>query len=291
MLFLLMLQPSVAAAFEVAIVKSSDVKPFDIFIEGFRHAFPSAKLHVSSISNSEKKGQAILNTLVSNPSIDIIVTLGSKASWLARNITHKTTIFSMLSNPDRYQLHNTSGVLINVPHERYLAQNIKLLPRVKSIGLIHSTQQNELITQIKNHATNQGLQLNSYEISDLKGIAKATDSLLEQNDALWLINDPVVTRSPRIIKDIIILKAVQHHTPIIGFNKWSVANGALYCLSTDYRSIGTQSAEMAQRILAGDKTIRHEVGNDIKVFVNNHMYETLSTTIKITLPTKSYLLR
>jgi len=290
-LIMLACQPSMAKAFEIAIVKSNHSKPFDIFIEGFRHALPSSELHIKSINNDEALGRSILNKLSENPKIDIILTLGSKASWLARNISNKPVLFSMLSNPGRYQLNNTPGVLINVPYQDYLKQNKTLLPRVQNIGVLYSAQQQKLLEEIKQYASDKGLHLNGYQIDGLKDIAHATDTLLRHNDALWLISDPVVTRSPRIIKDIIILKAVQQHIPIIGLNKWSVVNGALYCLSTDYTSLGTQSAKMVQRILAGEKRIGHEAGKDIKVFVNNHIYETLSTTTKITLPTRSYLLR
>ncbi len=273
-------------AFEIKVLKSKDAKPFDLFMKGFKRTVPYADISVVSMEDDMKKGAKIIKNIQGeNP--DLILALGAKAAWVAREVRNTRVVFSMLSNPEKYKLGNMSGVTLDIPAGSYLKQAEEIIPGLNIIGVIHS--ENVFIAEAKSTAREMGLEIMSEKISSLDEVQKTTDIILKYVDALWIYHDPVIMSSSRLVKEMIILKALRKRIPVIGFNKWLVkSGGALFCLFCKYDDIGKQTGRMVNRIKDNNSGNLIESPEAIKVFVNKNVVERLRQRKRIEIPQNAY---
>jgi len=273
-------------AYEIRVLKSKDAKPFDLFMKGFMDTVPSAKISVENMEGDIEKGVKIVRRIQGeNP--DLILALGAKAAWVAREVRNTRVVFSMLSGPEKYKLGNMAGVKLDVPVEFYLKQAKEIIPGLQIIGVIHS--EDRLIAEAKSAAGAMGLEIVSEKISSLEEIQSVMDVLLANVDAIWVHSDPVVMSSSRVVKELIILKALRKRVPVIGFNKWLVdSGGALFCLFSNYDDIGRQTGRLVNRIKESNASHMIESPEALKVFVNKDVVERLRQRIRIEIPQNAY---
>jgi putative ABC transport system substrate-binding protein len=288
-----------SSAAEIAVIKSRNIKPYDIALAGFKEVV-NGNIHENNIDGDIKKGIAITDRLKSEK-IDLILTFGTEASYMAsQNIKTIPVVFSMTSNPPTYSTEkpNVTGVRIDIPLKTQFHFLREVLPEVKRIGIIYSSDDVErFIDETKEMIAGAGgdivLQFVPVRITNIKELPRAVEKILLEADSLWLFYDSVVTSSQRIVQNIIIFPALKKNIPIIGFNKWSVASGALYCLYSEYKDIGRQTGEIAKRILMGEKPyfIPVESPKDIKILFNDKVFERISSNIEVNMPRNAYLWR
>ncbi|MCU7923322.1 MAG: hypothetical protein KZQ88_11585 [Candidatus Thiodiazotropha sp. (ex Dulcina madagascariensis)] len=283
----LSLSPHSSFAFEINVLKSKDAKPFDLFLSGFMETVPDAKIHVANMKDDITKGVEILEAFQGeNP--QMILALGAKAAWITREVSGIPVIFAMVSGPEKYKLDDMAGVTFDIPSETYLKQAKQVMPYLQKVGIIHSDDKH--IEEVRHSAKKMELVVLAEKISSLKEIQAATDKLLPEVDALWMLSDPVIMSSPRAVKELIILRALRMGVPVIGFNKWLVKNGgALFCLYSDYDDIGRQTGRLVHKI---NRNSSHshviEPPEKLKVFMNAHVLERLSQRMIIKIPRNAY---
>ena len=273
-------------AFEIWVLKSKDAKPFDLFMKGFEETVPFADISVENMEDNMKRGAEIIKRIQgTNP--DLILALGAKAAWVAREVQNTRVVFSMLSNPEKYKLGNMAGVELDIPTETYLKHAKEIIPGLNIIGLIHSSDR--FIEQSESTARGMGLEIVSEKISSLEEVQETTDIMLKYVDALWIHSDPIIMSSSRVVKELIILKALRKRVPVIGFNKWLVkSGGALFCLFSKYDDIGKQTGRMVNRIKENNSSNLIESPEVLKVFLNKNVVERLRHRMKIEIPQNAY---
>lgn len=273
-------------AFEISVLKSKDAKPFDLFMKGFKDTVPFAKISVENMENDMEKGAKIIKK-IQDEGPDLILALGAKAAWVAREVRNTRVVFSMLSGPEKYKLGNMAGVKLDIPTETYLKQAKEIVPGLQRIGLIHSSDR--FIAEAKSVAGGMDLEIVSEKISSLEEIQKSMDILLAQVDAMWVHSDPIIMSSSRVVKELIILKALRKRVPVIGFNKWLVnSGGALFCLFSNYDDIGKQTGRLITRIKNNNAGNLIESPEALKVFVNKNVVERLRQRMRIEIPQNAY---
>ncbi len=273
-------------AYEISVLKSKNAKPFDLFMKGFNKTVSSANISVVSMDDDMEKGAKIIEEIQGgNP--DLILALGAKAAWVAREAHNTQVVFSMLSNPEKYKLGKMSGVKLDILVEPYLRKAKEIIPGLRTIGVIYS--ENMFIDEVKSTAREMGLAIMSERISSLEEIQGTTDRLLKSVDAIWIHHDPLIMSSSRLVKEMIILKALRKRIPVIGFNKWLVkSGGALFCLFCKYDDIGKQTGRMVHHIKDNNSENLIESPEALKVFVNKNVVERLRQQMKIEIPRNAY---
>ncbi len=273
-------------AYEISVLKSKNAKPFDLFMKGFNKTVSSANISVVSMDDDMKKGAEIIKEIQGkNP--DLILALGAKAAWVSREVRNTRVVFSMLSNPEKYNLENMSGVKLDIPVGPYLKKAKEIIPGLQIIGVIHSEE--EFIAEAKSTARELGLEIMSEKISSLDEVQETTDIMLKSVDDMWIHHDPMIMSSSRLVKEMIILKALRKKIPVIGFNKWLVkSGGALFCLFCKYEDIGKQTGRMVNRIKENNSGNLIESPEALKVFVNKNVVERLRQRMKIEIPQNAY---
>ena len=273
-------------AYEIRVLKSKDAKPFDLFMKGFKETVPYAEISVENREDDMRKGEKIVKKVQAERP-DLILALGAKAAWVAREVRDTRVVFSMLSGPEKYKLGNMAGVKLDIPAETYLKQAKEIVPSLQIIGVIHS--RDTFIAETKSAAGAMGLEIVSEKISSLEDIKEAMDIILAYIDALWIHSDPIIMSSSRVVKELIILKALRKRVPVIGFNKWLVnSGGALFCLFGNYDVIGRQTGRLLNRIKDTRSSNLRVTPDVLKVFLNKDVVERLRKRMRIEIPQNAY---
>ncbi|VAX08411.1 hypothetical protein MNBD_GAMMA26-569 [hydrothermal vent metagenome] len=266
-------------AYDIAILKSSNADKYDVFATAFSMAFPNENISVINMDEDIGKGRKLMEKF-DKEKTDMVVALGPRAAWVSKQGHDTPVLISMLSQPGRYGLNDSPGVSLDYSMEQRLKEFIKVIPGTKRIGIIYSEGNDEFVAEAITVANRIGLKIFEKKISDITKLKGALDEILPLIDALWMRTDKVVTSNVTVVKQMIILQALQSKIPIIGSNKWAVNNGALFCLFTDYEDIGRQTGSMARRMLKGENFSMMPPAR-IRVFVNAYVYERLSASMQV----------
>ena len=76
-------------------------------------------------------------------------------------------------------------------------------------------------------------------LRDLKGRA----------DALWLVPDSATLAGP--VQEALFLQGLEQKEPVVGFLRENLRQGAAAVLATEWRAMGRQAGEKANRLLGG----------------------------------------
>lgn len=192
-------------------------------------------------------------------SVDLIFTLGTTATMLAKDSIHDVPIvFANVLDPLGNGIirsmassgGNLTGVALDIPIETQFETMLSALPDMHTIGVLYDPRENNAIVATASRvAQDMGLILRACPVSSEKEIPGAIQDLQSEIDALWGIADRTVF-SPNS-RDFIILFTLRNKMPFMGFSAQFVKAGALLALYADSADIGRQSGDLAAQILNG----------------------------------------
>jgi putative ABC transport system substrate-binding protein len=207
-------------------------------------------------------GESNQRTLDSIKSIrpTIVLTVGSAATKFAQDqLGDVPIVFSAvmypavsgfiesLTRPGR----NITGASLDIPADIQFSKFKQIVPNLKRIGVMYTDNTASLIPTAMVVARNMELTLVPIKIGDVTEIPDALDSLAGSVEGIWSVADPNLF-SPQSTK-FILLNCLRKGIPFMGFSRYVVESGALFALDFDYKAIGRQTGEIANRIIAGEK--------------------------------------
>ena len=248
----------------VAVVKSRDIAPYNIALEGFNKVLKKKRVAVKLISYNlkgerEEDQKIIRGIKFINP--DLILTLGSFATEIVcQQIRDIPVVFSMVLNPEASGFvksmeasgNNLTGASMDISIRSQFEVLTSVIPNIKKIGIMYNTQENQVIIEkALTVAQKMGLELVAKAVDSEKEVPCVLEDLVTQIDALWSVGDSMIftAQSTRFI----LFYTIRNSTPFMGLSPSFVKAGALLALTCDYEDIGRQSGEIALRILAGEK--------------------------------------
>jgi len=145
---------------------------------------------------------------------------------------------------------NATGVYLEFPYRVQFEWMRRLLPESRRIGVLFNPEENnDHIRKAAIAAGKQGLKLVPERVDSPRDLPTALDKLTNTADAIWGLSDRVVL-NPQTARDILLF-SFRNRIPFVGLSAAWVKAGAIYALERDYREIGLQCGEMAQKALAG----------------------------------------
>jgi putative tryptophan/tyrosine transport system substrate-binding protein len=254
-LFLLAGATSARTGERIVLLVSSNEAPFQEAVAGFREYLSGqgiqAGYEVFNLDgDAEKAGPAIQK--IKAGGTRLVLTLGSMATDAAlREITDIPLVACLVLRTDNLRkAPNATGVGLEFPLETQFAWIQKLLPEVRSIGVLYQPNENQKkIDAAAEIARKAGMRLEAYEVKTPQDIPAALDSLSRRAEVLWGMTDSLML-SPPIAKNILLF-SFRNSIPLIGPSATWVKAGALYSLDWNYADLGAQCGEKAQKILAG----------------------------------------
>ncbi len=250
-----------AEQINIAILTRDSLKSTLRTLQGARkvidRAYPGVIFHEFQVSDDAGENLAVIDSLDKiNPKV--VLTVGSSATEFAQtNLGDVPIVFSAVMYPvlSGYVASmskpggNMTGASLNIPIELQFKYFKRILPGLKKVGVLYTSNTAPLISHAKVVANSAGLILVPVLVDDFKALPHALDSLAKTSDGIWSVADHNLfdPRSTRYI----MMNTLRKGVPFMGFSRHVVESGALFALDFDYKAIGKQSGEIVKLILAG----------------------------------------
>lgn len=175
---------------------------------------------------------------------------------------------------------NVTGTTDMNPVKEQLQLIKDLVPGVKKVGIIYNSS--EINSQVQVDVADQvapelGLELAKVTVTASSEVMQAAQSLVGKVEAIYLPTDNMVISSMAAVLKV----AEENKIPVISGESNSVENGALATVGIDYYQLGRTTADMAIRVLNGEKpqemAIEGQPGTDI--VLNLQAAERMGVTI------------
>ena len=255
----IILNPGLAVCedLRIAVITSQDTPPYQDVASGFFEFLKKegviADFDLYGISGNAGKASEVIRDIKKRPP-RLILTIGTLATQTAlREVDDTPIVAGLVSNMDDLRKSkNATGVVLDFPFVTQFEWMHKLVPEIKTIGVLYNPKENQAkIDAAIQAAKKEGLILLPKEVETPRALPDALDSLARNVDLLWGINDQLVL-SPQTA-EAILLFSFRSGVPFIGLSSSWVKAGALYALDRDYKDLGAQCGELAIKILQGTK--------------------------------------
>ncbi len=209
---------------------------------------------------------------------DLIIPVTTPSSQAVVNvIKDKPVVFSAVADPVSAGLvksENGSGTNVTGMKEAVLFQQSlevvkKILPNAKAIGVIYNPGEANStfsIDQLKKISSSLGVEIVVAPATNTNEISSAARSISNKVDAFLMIGDnTVLSGQESLIKTTIDLKK-----PLVSYEQTGVQKGAIAAFGVNYEKVGEHTAELAVRVLHGEKPgdIAVTSATDANLFLN-----------------------
>ncbi len=247
-IFIILLFCNTVSAAKIISVQSLSIKPYNDAVKGFQSA---CNCSVEQFIISEMY-EADINKRIQITNPELIIAVGSKALEIVKEIKDISIISLMVLNPQSIisDHDNISGIDLFIPPKKQLAEITRLIPHLKTIGLIYDpARTGNYIKDIENASIASNIRIIAKQANDPLELPSLLNSMKDEIDAFWMIPDLTVVNQDTI--EILSLFAIKYNLPLISFSKSYFKMGALISLDIDSIDIGRQAWEIAEQILSG----------------------------------------
>ncbi len=220
LLLLFLFSPSFSDAFEAAVLKSADIKPYDDVLKGFKR---SCDCNESVFLLSEIKNRDTI--LRKNP--DAILTIGIEALKYAKKTKDIPVIYTLIPFHHSHITgqKNISGVCMFIQPERQIDTILELFPDTKRMGLIYDPgNTEEFVHEALNAAKSKNIELVAIKTFRTKEVPSIIESMKDKIDVFWMLPDTTIVNSETI--DAILLFSFRNKIPVFTFSKKICGNGS-----------------------------------------------------------------
>lgn len=237
----------------LVLVSNVDIKKYERVRKGFMESYDIYK--TINLANQWYDSGRIEN-LILDESPDLVFAIGSRALKMAVPVIPEKTnlIFSSVVNwrrfsvTDRiYGISNELTPLMELTLFRYF------FPNLKRIGVVYGKRFNqEWFKKAHQHGLEMGFQIMGESVKKPHEVLSAVEEILPRVEALWIIPDPVVLATKKIVTHIF-EKITQKNKPIFAYSAGFNQLGAALTLSVDETTIGRQASMLASIALEGEE--------------------------------------
>ncbi|MGY3747848.1 tryptophan ABC transporter substrate-binding protein [Vagococcus salmoninarum] len=206
--------------------------------------------------------QSKLNTMsqqLIDKKADVLVGIATPAAQaLANNTKDIPIVLGAITDPKSANLvadnqrpgGNITGVSDQSPVDAQLALALKLLPDLKTIGVLYSSAEDNSAFQAEklvSEAEKLGMTVKKYPVPSSNEISQMVQVMSSEVDAIYLPTDNVIANAMQIVVDI----ANKNDVPIIPSVDTMVEQGGLATVGINQYELGLQTGRMVADILSG----------------------------------------
>lgn len=276
----------------IAVIRSRPLEPYNNALSGFKEGLKQDgyKITYNYYDLEAVKGEEWeLLSEIKDLGPDLVFTLGTEGALFAKkNIKDLPIIFSMVLDPVESGIvkslsgsgDNITGVSLNIPVKMQFRKLKQMVPKLTRIGIIYDARKKvKLKEEAIIAAKKLGLRVVAKPIYSQADIASALYEVIKEADCLWAGVDTLVY-SPQSAKHIL-LTTIRNRLPFMAFSSHYVRAGALMAMECDYHDIGTQSAQVAIKVLNGKKagSIPISLPRNTRLVINKRTAEVIGITI------------
>jgi len=261
----------------ISVVFSRDAAPYREALRGFQEALGSSGvsfvLHALYLDGPLPVARTIDRIREKEP--DLILTIGSNATAVVSDHVRDIPIIFSLVLPssgtsafrdDPGRGSNLTGSSMEIPHSVQFHELKRVFPGARRIGVLFDPEvTGRVVGEAVLAARKAGLELIPMPVKSESDIA---GHRISEVDVLWSVADSTVFSSQGLQQ--VLLSTLRQRVPFVGLSQSFVKAGALLALSVDYSDVGRQSAELASRVLSGERPedIRMTTPREVILSVN-----------------------
>jgi len=236
-------------------VQSIDIYPLRAAMQGFREKCTS-EVRDEWISGMTKT--AVVRKIEHiRPRPDLLLAVGTSSLSKIQSIKNIPIIYMMILNP-RSMLTtegNIFGVSIHVPYDEQIKNFKRILPGMKTIGLVYNPENTEYLEKrAQAAAKKEGITIVSTAVYHKRDCPTKIRELMSDKKVHAFLMLPDITVITKETVNFLLATSFKHQKPILSFSEKYVKMGALAAVTMDPVDIGKQAGEMAeQMILSGGK--------------------------------------
>lgn len=221
----------------------------------------------------------------SNDHKDLILGIATpSAQALAQTVKDVPILITAVTDPAEAGLVNSNedvgGNITGTSDESPLKEQMKLIrfvvPYVKKVGIIYSSSEDNskyIFREAKNILADMGIEVEEATVQNSNDIQAVVQNLVRKVDAIYTPTDNIISSGMSTISEI----ANKNKLPVIGAEEAQVRNGAVCTIGINYKELGKQTADMAVKILKGDKQAK-----DMPIeYLKKNTFESNKETAKI----------
>lgn len=196
-----------------------------------------------------------------NEGVDLSIGITTPASISLANTNSTTPILmSGVTDPRSASLvqnlkhpeKNITGVSDQAPLEEQLELIQKLMPNLKTLGIIYTSSDNSAITQFKKFkqlVSKTGIKLKAYSISNSNDLNQVSQNMVQNVDAVFVPTDNTIAGAMSTL----VKNANAANVPIFPTVDSMVKDGGIATYSVNQYQLGVLTGKMAARVINGEK--------------------------------------
>ena len=235
--------------------------------------------NLSTISDRFVSNKVDLVLAIATPAAQSIAGKTTKIPILATAVTDYEA--AKLVDSNEAPGGNVTGTTDMNPIKEQIELLVKLVPDVKTIGLLYTSSEDNSIVQAniaKEVIESLGLSHVEVTVTNSNDVQQATQSIVEQCDAIYIPTDNTFASAMPVVHGV----TAESKTPVICGESGMVNNGGLATLGINYYDLGYQTGLMAVKVLKGEAepaTMPIESANKFDFAINGTVAEEIGIEI------------
>ena len=268
----------VMASAGIISVQSSEIKPFNDSLKGFKSA---CKCDIKRFVLSDTNEKDILAT-IRNTQPDLVLAIGIDALNKVKSIKSIPIIYLMVLNPQSVisGFDNITGLSMMISPEEQLSIIKQYLPHIKRIGVLYDPfRTSNFIMKAQTASESAGIELIAREVLNTKDVPEKMKNMEKEVDLFWMLPD-VTVFNPETV-EFLLLSSIENRIPVVTFSDKYLKIGAFMSLMIDASDIGKQAWEITEKVLAGTeiKKIDKAFARNPVVTINRNIVNKLGISI------------
>ncbi|MBU4471765.1 MAG: hypothetical protein L6301_01725 [Desulfobacteraceae bacterium] len=246
-----------ASKMSVLAVQSLRVGPYEQAMEGFEKAF-SGKIH-KILLEENPKSHLQEDIKAKNP--DLILAMGLSALTQVMTVRHIPVLYLMVLDPpaEAQKARNITGISMSVSPDVQLELVQKILPGVKTIGMLYDPHKSDSFVKLaREAAAKKNFLLLDRPTENPKQMAENFNSMKDRMDLYWMIPDTRLLAGENI--ELLHILSLENKVPILTFSEKFMEMGSLMSIGIDPFDVGRQGGELAEKILLQPESERTGCG-------------------------------
>ena len=263
------------------------------FVEGLKNSGyvdgKNIKIDYENAQNEQANCVTIASKFV-NGNYDLILAIATPSAQAVANATSKIPILvTAVTDPEDAKLvksnkkpgTNVTGTSDLTPVKEQIDMIKKLVPNVKTVGLMYCSSETNSVYQIglaKKECEALGLKYKEATVSSSNEIQQVAQSLVNNVQAVYIPTDNMLAAGMQTVS--MVTNAAK--IPIIVGESGMVKNGGLATYGINYYKLGKQTSDMAVKILTGKSKPQNmpiEYQKDMDVAVNQEVAKKIGITL------------
>lgn len=258
----------------VTIVYTSEAAPYVEALDGMRASLQNAPL-VTVDLHSPASGQALARLLGTGPS-HLVITVGREAlEQVSARKTPALLVATMIMRDELDRVRNVSAAVhLDVPVADILGELKAMFPGKTRVAIIRNpAQPGQVNNSVVARGRQQGFSVRVVNARNPEELIRVVQGLNGQVDFVVCLPDSNLYNGTTVKP--LILASLESQLLIVGFSASFVRAGAGVGVYPDFRDIGAQAGEVAQKELAGQSVASDQGPRKVVVGVNQRVIHLL----------------